>query len=59
MAREAFVHAMSRASIVVALAAALGAAIAWLYLPALRPDHSDRRTDASAETEDALATAAS
>ena len=33
-AREAFVHAMSRASIVVALAAALGAVIAWRYLPA-------------------------
>lgn len=34
VAREAFVHALSRASIVVALAAALGAAIAWRYLPA-------------------------
>ena len=33
-AREAFVHAMSRASIVVALVAALGAFIAWRYLPA-------------------------
>ena len=33
-AREAFVHAMSRASIVVALVAALGAVVAWRYLPA-------------------------
>jgi hypothetical protein len=33
-AREAFVHAMSRASIVVALVAALGACIAWRFLPA-------------------------
>jgi MFS family permease len=32
-AREAFVHAMSRASIVTALAAVLGACIAWRYLP--------------------------
>ena len=35
-AREAFVHAMSRASIVVALVAALGAFIAWRYLPGPR-----------------------
>ena len=33
-AREAFVDAMSRASIVVAAAVALGALIAWRYLPA-------------------------
>jgi EmrB/QacA subfamily drug resistance transporter len=33
-AREAFVHAMSRASIVVAVVAALGAFIAWRHLPA-------------------------
>ena len=33
-AREAFVHAMSRASIVVALVAVVGAVIAWRYLPA-------------------------
>jgi EmrB/QacA subfamily drug resistance transporter len=32
-AREAFVHAMSRASLVVALVAALGAVIAWRALP--------------------------
>ena len=32
-AREAFVDAMSRASIVVAVVAALGAVIAWRYLP--------------------------
>ena len=41
-AREAFVHAMSRASIVAAVVAAFGAFIAWRYLPA-------RETDASAE----------
>ena len=34
-AREAFVHAMSRASLVVAVVAALGALIAWRYLPAV------------------------
>jgi hypothetical protein len=33
-ARDAFVDAMSRASIVVALVAALGAFIAWRHLPA-------------------------
>jgi len=33
-AREAFVHAMSRASIVVALVAAAGAVVAWRQLPA-------------------------
>ena len=32
--REAFVHAMSRASIVAALAAAIGAYVAWRHLPA-------------------------
>ena len=32
--REAFVHAMSRASIVAALVALLGAFIAWRHLPA-------------------------
>jgi EmrB/QacA subfamily drug resistance transporter len=37
-AREAFVHAMSRASIVVALVAALGALIAWRALPAREAD---------------------
>jgi hypothetical protein len=35
-AREAFVHAMSRASILVALVSALGAFIAWRHLPAPR-----------------------
>ena len=34
LAREAFVHAMSRASIVAALVAAFGALLAWRYLPA-------------------------
>jgi hypothetical protein len=32
--REAVVHAMSRASIVAALAAAIGAYVAWRHLPA-------------------------
>jgi predicted MFS family arabinose efflux permease len=36
-AQEAFVHAMSRASIVVALVAALGALVAWRWLPAREP----------------------
>jgi EmrB/QacA subfamily drug resistance transporter len=34
LAREAFVHAMARSSIVVAVVAALGAVIAWRALPA-------------------------
>jgi EmrB/QacA subfamily drug resistance transporter len=36
-AREAFVHAMSRASIVLALVAAFGAVAAWRWLPARAP----------------------
>ncbi len=40
-AREAFVHAMSRASIVVAVVAALGAVIAWRFLPASELRHVD------------------
>jgi EmrB/QacA subfamily drug resistance transporter len=43
-AREAFVHAMSTASIVVALVAALGAFIAWRYLPAREADHPSEVT---------------
>lgn len=42
VAREAFVHAMSRASIVVAVVAACGAAVAWRYLPAYGPDRQDQ-----------------
>ena len=42
-AREAFVHAMSRASIVVALVAAFGAFVAWRWLPA-------REAETAAET---------
>jgi hypothetical protein len=54
-AREAFVHAMSRASIVTALVAALGAFIAWRYLPARGVDqHSE--VNASAGTDGVLAT---
>ena len=41
-AREAFVHAMSRASILVALAAVLGAFIAWRHLPSHAGDQIDR-----------------
>jgi EmrB/QacA subfamily drug resistance transporter len=37
-AREAFVHAMSRGSIVVACVAAIGALVAWRYLPARAPE---------------------
>jgi hypothetical protein len=33
-ARDAFVHAMAQASIVVAVVAALGALVAWRHLPA-------------------------
>ena len=39
-AREAFVHAMSRGTLVVAVMAAVGAVVAWRFLPA--------RTEASA-----------
>jgi len=53
-AREAFVHAMSRASIVVALVAALGAFIAWRYLPA-REAEQPGEVDASASADGALA----
>jgi hypothetical protein len=57
-AREAFVHAMSRASIVAALVAALGAFIAWRYLPARAVDrHSE--VDASAVADPVLATMSS
>ena len=57
-AREAFVHAMSRASIVVALVAALGALIAWRYLPA-REAEAPGEADTSADTDGALATVTS
>ena len=57
-AREAFVHAMSQASLVVALVAALGAFLAWRYLPAREPAHP-REVAASASTDGALATVSS
>jgi hypothetical protein len=38
-AREAFVHAMSQASIVVAVVAAFGALVAWRHLPAGAVQH--------------------
>jgi EmrB/QacA subfamily drug resistance transporter len=54
-AREAFVHAMSRASIVAALVAAFGALIAWRYLPARGVDrHSE--VEAAPAADGALAT---
>ena len=40
-AREAFVHAMSQASIVVAVVAAFGALVAWRHLPARSPAPAD------------------
>jgi EmrB/QacA subfamily drug resistance transporter len=49
-AREAFVHAMSRASIAAALVAALGAFIAWRHLPA-REVAPQREVDPSAGTD--------
>ena len=55
-AREAFVHAMSRASIVVALVAALGAFLAWRYLPAREAEPQQGEVDARASTDGALAT---
>jgi hypothetical protein len=49
-AREAFVHAMSRASIVVALVAALGAVVAWRFLPDREVDqHSEVKASTGAE----------
>jgi hypothetical protein len=53
-AREAFVHAMSRASIVVAVAAALGALLAWRYLPAREIDRTGEAI-AAAGTDKVLA----
>ena len=46
-AREAFVHAMSRASALVAVVAALGALIAWRHLP----DRGGAQVDASPEPD--------
>ena len=34
VAREVFVHAMSRGTVVVAVMAAIGALVAWRFLPA-------------------------
>jgi len=51
-ARDAFVDAMSRASLVVAVVAALGAVIAWRYLPA-RAASAERFADAPAAREPA------
>ena len=57
-AREAFVDAMSTASLVVALVAALGAFIAWRYLPAHTADQR-REAGASAGPDSTLATTGS
>ena len=54
-ARAAFVHAMSRASLVVAIVAALGAVIAWRHLPSL----SVAEDDGAPGTERPLATVSS
>ncbi len=39
-AREAFVHAMSRASLITAVVSAAGALVAWRFLPARAADHA-------------------
>ncbi len=49
-AREAFVHAMSRGTAVVAVMAALGAVVAWRFLPSGTPEPIDEPELASAET---------
>jgi len=46
-AREAFVHAMAWGSVVVAVIAALGAVIAWRYLPATAPEPEADLEDAA------------
>jgi EmrB/QacA subfamily drug resistance transporter len=48
-AREAFVAAMSQASIVTAVVAAVGAIVAWRYLPARGVDNSDNPDESSPE----------
>jgi EmrB/QacA subfamily drug resistance transporter len=53
-AREAFVHAMSRASIVVALVAGFGALLAWRYLPA-RAAEQPAESEPGASKQGALA----
>jgi EmrB/QacA subfamily drug resistance transporter len=53
-AREAFVHAMSGASIVVALVGALGGVLAWRYLPARAADQPSK-LEASAGADARLA----
>jgi hypothetical protein len=54
-AREAFVHAMSRASIVAAFVAGLGALIAWRYLPAREAGRPSSEVEASAGMDGVLA----
>jgi EmrB/QacA subfamily drug resistance transporter len=50
-AQEAFVDAMSRASLAVAVVAAAGAVVAWRYLPARAVHERERRPGLLLETE--------
>ena len=52
-AREAFVHAMSQASIVVAVVAAFGALVAWRHLPARSPAPAEPAPARSAQPSSA------
>ena len=45
VSREAFVHAMSRGSIVIAAVAAIGVLVAWRFLPGRVPDDDPISTD--------------
>ena len=58
-AREAFVHAMSRASALVALVTALGALIAWRNLPARAGAQVDRAPGADGDPAPAHETSGS
>ena len=58
-AREAFVHAMSRASALVALVTALGALIAWRNLPARAGARVDRAPGADGDPAPAHETSGS
>jgi EmrB/QacA subfamily drug resistance transporter len=49
-AREAFTHAMSRGSIVVACVAGIGALVAWRYLPAHAVEQLSEEEDTSPDT---------
>jgi hypothetical protein len=51
-AREALTHAMSRGSIVVSAVAAIGALIAWRYLPDLADELLSEENDTTTEGTD-------